>query len=102
MLEAKSLKSGMIKMLLERDGDTLKVTVKECSQLKDMDFYGRNDVYVIVKVNNVSQRTPTAEDAGSAPKWNVKPGAPGAPPRHFLALDGAQCTVCAVAAHTVL
>jgi hypothetical protein len=72
-LVEKGLKTGKVKLRMSRVGTTLRIFVQEAAQLKDMDAWGRNDVYVIGSVNGITQRTVTVEDAGAHPRWNVRP-----------------------------
>jgi Ca2+-dependent lipid-binding protein len=49
----------------------LRVVVLECSNLKSMDTFDKNDVYVQLAVDNATvQRTTTIDGGGAAPKWD--------------------------------
>ena len=72
VLQKKGIKAGKIKMSIVKRAGELKVTVKECAQLRNADGnFGRNDVYVIVNVNGETRRTSTVNGAGENPQWNV-------------------------------
>ena len=49
---------------------SLHVLVIACKNLKSMDTFGKNDVYVEVSLGELSQRTTTKEDAGETAEFN--------------------------------
>ena len=54
----------------------LRAKIIECDQLKKMDTFGKNDVYVKVHAGAVAgpQRTETIDGGGAAPKWGSGAG----------------------------
>jgi Ca2+-dependent lipid-binding protein len=50
------------------------VLVREARQLKKMDLIGKNDAFVTVTIDELSERTSTVVDGGSAPVWNQGTG----------------------------
>ena len=62
-------KSGKIRLRVEREGSSCTVTILKGKRMKDMHLLGINDVFVVVSVNGVAQRTSTAVNCGSAPVW---------------------------------
>ncbi|EFJ42719.1 hypothetical protein VOLCADRAFT_97168 [Volvox carteri f. nagariensis] len=59
---------GRAKMALE--AGEMAVTVEFAKDLKDKDFFGKQDPYCIVKVGTQQYRTRTATDGGKRPVWN--------------------------------
>ena len=52
----------------------LTVTVLSAARLPKADFIGQNDVYVIVKAGDATQRTATIDNGGSDVEWNPPDG----------------------------
>lgn len=51
-------------------GGSLEVTLKHATDLKDVDFLGKQDPYCVLTVGHLSLRTKTHTDGGRNPVWN--------------------------------
>ncbi|KAI3935583.1 hypothetical protein MKW92_031826 [Papaver armeniacum] len=51
---------------------TLEVLLVDASKLKDTDFIGKMDPYVIIQFGNQKRKSTVARDDGKAPLWNEK------------------------------
>ena len=52
------------------EAGTLELTVEFASELKDVQWFGRQDPYCKIKIGNQELRTKTAKDGGKTPVWN--------------------------------
>jgi hypothetical protein len=63
-------KTGQLTVKVEKLGrGDVAVTIFKGKGMKDMDFVGKNDVFVTAHINEQQQRTKTVQDAGDAPVW---------------------------------
>ncbi|RZC67859.1 hypothetical protein C5167_011556 [Papaver somniferum] len=51
---------------------TLEVLLADASKLKDTDFFGKMDPYVIIQFGNQKRKSTVARGEGKAPVWNEK------------------------------
>ncbi|RZC43630.1 hypothetical protein C5167_036581 [Papaver somniferum] len=51
---------------------TLEVLLDDASKLKDTDFFGKMDPYVIIQFDNQKRKSTVARGEGKAPVWNEK------------------------------
>eukprot|EP00798_Chlamydomonas_sp_ICE-L_P028848 gene28848-32036_t len=49
---------------------TLEVTIKNATNLKDVEKFGRQDPYVVISCANITNRSKTDTDGGKHPVWN--------------------------------
>ncbi|KAI3888186.1 hypothetical protein MKX03_020584 [Papaver bracteatum] len=51
---------------------TLEVLVVDASKIKDTDFFGKMDPYVIIQFGNQKRKSTVARGEGKTPMWNEK------------------------------
>ena len=68
-------KTGKLRFKLQQQGSIVTATILAARGLKDLDFMGKNDVYVIVIVNGeLIEKTVTNKNAGANTTWNGSDG----------------------------